>query len=576
MRKTSCAVLTHCLSQAAKLRVPALLLCVPALLLCVLLAGAASAQQPAPAGPIVPATQKKTCSILNEEPSPGLEALAHRRYEEADKLYAAMPPSSEATAGLIRALIGERRVPDALAMAEKANQEHPNDALLMDALGAVRYRRGDIDDAATMYLNAIKVDPCPPMLHYDFSRYMRFYGLYKSAQKQLDLAHQLAPRNPLILRAWEPTQRVPPTTAQTLDKLERRKENPKLDEEEKQGIEASIKAIQSRQKGDCELVSAGQNGRIPLQSLGNATNAQESYGAGVDVILNGHRKRLELDTGASGLLLTREAASSLGLVQEVESRSGGLGDEGSQSEFVSHVDDVKMGNMEFHNCQIRVFEGKNVLRADGLIGTDVFRKFLVTLDLPGLEIRIAPLPPRPGDVATASTASLGTEGDDDPGEGQGTPLTPAQAATDRYVSPEMKDWTRVFRYGHLLIFKTSIGKSSTKLFAMDTGASTNLISPLAAREVTRVSKDSDTEIKGISGKVKDVSATGDIAIQFAGIRQISYSMTAIDTSGITSGSGVELSGFIGYPTLKELNITIDYRDNLVHITYSPHIGTTGR
>ena len=385
---------------------------------------------------------------------------------------------------------------------------------------------------------------------------------------------QLAPRNPLILRAWEPTQRVPLTTAQRLESLEQRKADAKLTDEERQGVEASIKAIESRQKGDCQLVSPGRTARFRLQSLGNATNAQESHGAGVDVLLNGHRRRFELDTGASGLVLTREAARSLGLVQEVESRSGGLGDEGLQNEFVSHVDDVKIGDMEFHNCQIRVFEGKNVLGTDGLIGTDVFRNFLVTLDMPGLEMRIAPLPRRPDAVAT--TASLGTEGDDDPGEGEGTPLTPAQAARDRYVAPEMKDWTKVFRYGHLLIFPTQISESTVKLFAMDTGASVNLISPLAAKDVTHVSKDTDIQIKGVSGKVKDVSATGSMYIQFAGIRQMANSLTAVDTSGITRGSGVELSGFIGYPTLKELKITIDYRDNLVHITYSPHIGTTGR
>ena len=564
MRETLCAVLTPAVKQPLN-RVARR--CLGAMLLSMLLAGGAWAQQAAPA------SARRTCSVASAEPQPGMEALAQENYQGAEKMFAAMPPSSEATAGVIRAMIGEDRLPEALELAEKANQEHPDDAVLMDALGAVRYRRGDIDDANKLYNQALRIDACPAMLHFDLSRFDRFYGLYATAQKQLDVAHSLAPRNPLILHAWEPTQRVPPSAAERLATLEKRKADPKLGEEEKAGIEATIQAIQSRQRGDCELVSAGQNGRIPLESLGNATNARVSYGAGVDVTLNGHRKRFQLDTGASGLVITREDARSLGLVQEVQGQSGGIGDEGLQNEFVSHVDDVKIGNMEFHNCQVRVFEGRNVL-SNGLIGADVFRKFLVTLDMPGLEMRISPLPPRPG--GSAAVASLGTGGDDTPGQGQGTSLTPAQAATDRYVAPEMKDWTKVFRYGHLLIFPTNIGKSSVKLFAMDTGASTTLISPQAAREVTRVSKDHDAQISGVSGKVKDISATGDIFIVFAGMKEIANSMTAIDTSRLSEGSGVELSGFIGYPVLSQLTIAIDYRDNLVHVTYKPHIGGAGR
>ncbi len=48
----------------------------------------------------------------------------------------------------------------------------------------------------------------------------------------------------------------------------------------------------------------------------------------------------------------------------------------------------------------------------------------------------------------------------------------------------MRDWLRVFRTQHMLIVPTAIGKAPTKLFLMDTGASLNLISPDAAREVT--------------------------------------------------------------------------------------------
>ena len=53
---------------------------------------------------------------------------------------------------------------------------------------------------------------------------------------------------------------------------------------------------------------------------------------------------------------------------------------------------------------------------------------------------------------------------------------------DRYVAPDMKDWTKVFRYGHLLIFPTTVGPTVRKLFAMDTGLR---IKPDFARRGTR-------------------------------------------------------------------------------------------
>jgi hypothetical protein len=46
-------------------------------------------------------------------------------------------------------------------------------------------------------------------------------------------------------------------------------------------------------------------------------------------------------------------------------------------------------------------------------------------------------------------------------------------------------------------------------------------------------------------------------------------MTAVDTTTIGNSDGVEISGFLGAPTLHQLTLSIDYRDNLVKFTYDP-------
>ena len=79
---------------------------------------------------------------------------------------------------------------------------------------------------------------------------------------------------------------------------------------------------------------------------------------------------------------------------------------------------------------------------------------------------------------------------------------------DPYVAPEMAKWLRIYRSGWDLLMPTGIVETKRlkdenawkdKLFILDTGAETNLISPAAAREVTKVSRDNYDEISGIQG-----------------------------------------------------------------------------
>ena len=223
-----------------------------------------------------------------------------------------------------------------------------------------------------------------------------------------------------------------------------------------------------------------------------ANGPQDIYAVGLELQLNGHKKRFVLDSGASGLLISRSAAASAGIVGEAESRVGGVGDKGLAKASLAHVDSLRIGELEFHNCLVQVAESRETLDVDGLIGPDVFSSWVVTLDIPAREVRLTPLPKRPDEAA--QTSELDTAG-----AGENTQLVPR----DRYIAPEMKDWTPVFRYGHLLIFPTTIGKAPQKLFIMDTGAFRTTVSPSAAREVTDVGG-SDMNVKGVNGEVKDV------------------------------------------------------------------------
>ena len=119
---------------------------------------------------------------------------------------------------------------------------------------------------------------------------------------------------------------------------------------------------------------------------------------------------------------------------------------------------------------------------------------------------------------------------------------------------------------------TGIGKAPVKLFLMDSGAMTSSISPAAAREVTNVGGDNGITVSGLSGSVNTVKSAGYLIISFAGVGQPWTDMVSFDTSSLSRNAGVEVSGFIGFPTLRQLKVQLDYRDNLMQVVYDPNHG----
>jgi hypothetical protein len=208
---------------------------------------------------------------------------------------------------------------------------------------------------------------------------------------------------------------------------------------------------------------------------------------------------------------------------------------------LSRADTVRIGSVEFADSIVRVSDKKTFPDIDGLIGMDVFSAFLVTLDFPKRMLRLAPLPNYLND---------------------GEPH-------DRAITPELKDFTAVYRLGHSLLIPTKVSDSEPVLFIIDTGAGRTLIAPELARQATKVHRDdAHGSMKGISGKVKDMYVTDELVLQFAGFRQRNLDMSSFDFSKLSRANGIEVSGFLGLPLLNLFELTIDYRDGLVKFVYS--------
>jgi len=124
-----------------------------------------------------------------------------------------------------------------------------------------------------------------------------------------------------------------------------------------------------------------------------------------------------------------------------------------------------------------------------LIGADVFDAFLVDIDFPREKLRLSDLPKRPDEAATKITLQTEREESNTPGESpaEKTATPPVKSASsphtgpqDHYIASEMKSYSQVYRFGHNLLVPTFVGATPVKLFLLDTGSTSNLISPSAA------------------------------------------------------------------------------------------------
>jgi len=520
-------------------------------------------------------------AAANQQFQAGNFTEAIQRYQQALK---AEPTLIPAQAGLIRTYLRTEQVDPAYEVAKSSLAANPNSALLLAAMGNVEYRRAELPESEASYKAALKNDPNSVEAYLGLARLFRTALLYRRAYDQLVKAHQIAPQDPAVQRAW--FQMLP--RRQRIKALEEYLAGPHPDTPEENASLHSwleyLKATADQPVHAYKLVSNVDKTETQLQRF--LRDAKYVAGYGLLVKINDRSQRLLLDTGASGIVINRKAAEKAGLKRISSLQFHGIGDSGQRDAYLALVDQVRVGDLEFRDCIVTVSEKTMNLDEDGLIGGDVFSSYIVDIDIPGDAFRLSPLPKRPEDTAQApaTLASKASPDSSDQPEDLGQAEKPAEktaaenSATpppapripkDRYVAPDMADWARIYRIGHNLLMPTHVNESKTLLFILDTGASLNMISTRAAATVSKVRSEDNLRIKGLSGEVNKVYTTDMAALQFANIRQPNQYMATIDLSRISKNLGMEVSGFIGFPIFRQVEMKIDYRDGLVRFIYDP-------
>ncbi len=507
------------------------------------------------------------------------------KFAEAESGYQSLlkndPRLVPAQVGLVRAMLRQQKIDEAFDAVNAGVGAQPESAALLAAKGDVEFRRGEMADAERAYLFAKKFDSKEVHAYLGLARLYASYSMYRRAYDQLEIAHEIAPGDIDVQKAW---LRMLPRK-ERLAALEAYLAGPHPDnEEETKWMTESLeflKATVDKPAHACRLVSKVDQTETKLETV---QDARRMHGVGLAVRLNDHNTHLLLDTGAGGIMVNHKLAERSGLTPISAVHYGGIGDKGLQSGYTAVADHIRVGELEFQDCVITVSDKGSVADQDGLIGADVFARYLVDIDLPGMRLKLSPLPKRPEEPVAPT--SLNSEGEEqanaDQKEESGNQVsstdqkpkpptaTPAsRLPKDRYIAPEMADWTKVFRFGHTILVPTSVNDSKEMLFGLDTGSFTNLLSVRAGRLVSKVSSDDRMRVHGVNGAVDKVYRADKATLRFGHFQQPNLGIVTLDLATLSRHMGTEVSGFLGFAMLRQLELELDYRDGLVNFKYDP-------
>jgi tetratricopeptide (TPR) repeat protein len=484
------------------------------------------------------------------------------------------PKNSDAYVGLTRTLLKQKKVDEARAIIDKAIPIADSSKLRI-AAAEVDFREGQISEAEREWVNIINSGRPDGRAFLGLARVSAALSLYRRAQTMLERAHAADPDDADIRKAWMRTLK----RSERIKYLEEYLSQGNADDAESRAhMQQYLEYLEARSLGPtpgCRLVGNVTSAEAPLLNLLSDPSHLRGYGLEVD--FGNQKSKLLLDTGAGGILINRRIAEKAGLKQISATTLGGLGDHGEARGYVALAHSIRVGGLEFQDCPVEVIDRRSVVDEDGSIGADVFEKFLVHLDFAHQKLRLSELPKRPGQ--NAQDLALTSDSDDqNSGEGsqsgiqnsdsQGAAKPDDKGPFDHYIAPEMKNYSQVLRFGHMLLIPTWVNDEKlAKFFLIDSGDFTTQLSLNAAKSVTKVHNDSGMHVKGVSGEVNKVYVADEATLVFAHLRQPTRDAIVLDLKHLSDNVGTEVSGIIGFTTLRFLNVDIDYRDGLVFMQY---------
>ena len=432
-------------------------------------------------------------------------------------------PSAEAYAGLVRSLLKADDVKTAEESSQKALAAFPESAIIHAVRGDVYYRRGLVPQADDEYKAALKLDDKCARAWLGQGKVDAVYVRRSQSKTAIAKAHDLDPDDSDAFYEW--AIRLPyPENVAALERHLAEFHNDPEEERHEREYKDFVKAL------------AGRRTWIPAREVERTEMKMEALTVGAHFVLRGYGIRARLndratvtllvDTGSSGITITRKLAEKIGASKLAEQALEGVGKSGPAVGYKAWVDKVVIGDLEFHDCFVQATP-REIAEVDGIIGMDVFSQYLVTLDLPARKLRLEPMPARSNDGEPAHSEAF----------------------------------SQAFSIGHFLLLPAEVGKKASGLFVIDSGSNANTVSPELARSIPEM-RAFNSPMSGASGVVNSAFIADDAMLRFAKISR-NDRISTLDLHSVSKDLGIEVSGQIGFSAMQDMKLTIDYRDGLV-------------
>jgi tetratricopeptide (TPR) repeat protein len=458
-------------------------------------------------------------------------ANAHSLFRQADFRGAAAAfrkiveakPSAEAYAGLVRSLLKADDVKAAEESSQKALAAFTESAIIHAERGDVYYRRGFIPQAEDEYRAALKLDDKCARAWLGQGKVDDVNTRHSNAKTAIAKAHELDPQDSDAFYEWA-TRLAYPENVMALERHLAEFHNDAEAERHEREYKDFVKAV------------AGRKTWIPARDVNRTEIKMEALTVGSHMALRGYGLRVRLndrapvtllvDTGSSGITITRKLAEKIGASKLSEQALEGVGKAGPAIGYKAWVDKVVIGDLEFHDCFVQATP-REIAEVDGIIGLDIFSHYLITLDLPARKLLLEPMPARSNDGPPEKTETF----------------------------------SQTFMLGHFLLLPTEVGKKAAGLFVIDSGSNANTISPELARSIPEM-RAFNSPMSGASGVVNSAFIADDATLRFAKINR-NDRISTLDLHSVSKDLGIEVSGQIGFSAMANMKLMIDYRDGLV-------------
>jgi tetratricopeptide (TPR) repeat protein len=472
--------------------------------------------------------QSPVCKVVaGHESIRAEEAYASGDYTQAETLYTQAleekPDDERSGAGLVRALLRERKIAEAANRADSLLAAHPGSAVLLTALAEAQLRQGVPWLAAKTLERSAAIDPCLALTHLIRSRIGRVDSMYSSERSEIQAAYAIDPTDAEIARAWRQSVSI----ANDAVNIDKSMVGSDLDAAAKRKAQVTLKSMLSglsENSQTCQVVSATQSAVLPL--LPSIQDGKHIDAYKLEVKLPQTKAVLQVDTAASGLYISRALADLNDLHQAQDGMPGTV-----------YAANVTIGPLEFHECTLGVSDTPFYEKADGYIGTDVFSSYLIKLDQPNQKLELSPLPPLAGTVLPS----------------------------DRPEAAELRGFTPVYHRRQYLLVPVTLNGKERKLFVLDSGLRYTTMPSKVAHAV------STTQVNFTNAKQTTSGATINVYrdsfdFEFADLllRNRSH-LLEMESPSTEASVGMQLGGLLGFDMLHSMVMQLDYRDGLIKL-----------